>query len=116
MRDAHLDDPSAGSPELDQQLGREEGTARCDTDPLERRAAEQLAGAVDIADPEAEPDPVRQPIDPGIERPHERIGSNDAEADDGVGRVRLAESLEQATQVGDAELPIAIGEGDELAA
>jgi hypothetical protein len=48
-----LDPPPAGA-QLDEQLGREEGAAGFDVDALEGLAPEELAGAVDVPDPEAE--------------------------------------------------------------
>ena len=84
--DADLDDPRGPTPELDQQLGREEGAARLDPDALERLAPEELAGAVDVADPQAEEDPVGEPVGPRVDDPDGRVGAPDAVADDDVRR------------------------------
>ena len=67
MRDADLGERPARRLELDQQLGREERAAGLDRDPLERLAPEELAGAVDVADPEPEEDPVGEPVGPGVD-------------------------------------------------
>ena len=45
--------PAAGA-ELDQQLGGQERAARLEADALQRLAPEELAGAVDVADLQAE--------------------------------------------------------------
>ena len=106
----------AGGPQLDQQLGREERAARLDAHALEGLAPEQLAGAVDVADPEAEEDPVGEPVGPGVERPDRRVGALDPEADDDVRVVRLGQARGQPAEVGDPELAVAVGEGDEVVA
>ena len=116
MRHADLGDRPAGLAELDQQLRREEGAARLDPDALERLAPEQLAGAVHVGDPEAEEDPVRQPVGARVGDADERVGALDPEADDDVGVVRLRQSSREAAEVGDAELAVAVGEGEELVA
>ena len=73
VRHADLDDRAARRPQLDQQLGREERAARLDADALERLAPEELAGAVDVGDAQAEEDPVGEPVGARVERPDERI-------------------------------------------
>ena len=113
---ADLDDRPAGGVQLDQQLGREERAARLDRDPRQRLAPEQLAGAVDVADLEAEPDPDREPVQPGVDRPDERVRPLDPVADDGVGLVGLAEAGGEPAEVRDPELAVAVGERDELVA
>ena len=62
VRDADLDHTPSRRPELDQEFGREEGALRFDADPVERVASEQLAGTIDIGDPEPEEDPVCEAI------------------------------------------------------
>ena len=69
VRDADLGDRRPARRELDQQLGREERAARLDPDALERVAPEELAGAVDVADPQAEEDPVGEPVGAGVDDP-----------------------------------------------
>ena len=81
-----------------------------DPDALERLAPEELAGAVDVGDLEAEEDPVGQPVGPRVQRPDERIGALDPEADDDVGRVGLREPGGQPAEVRDLELAVAVGE------
>ena len=93
MRHPDLGDGRALRPQLDQQLGREERAARFDADALQRLAPEQLARAVDVADPQPEEDPVREPVAPRVDRPDERVGALDPVADDHVGCVGLAEAL-----------------------
>ena len=116
VRDADLDDRPARGAQLDEQLGREERAARFDPDALERLAPEELAGAVDVGDREPEEDPVGEPVGPRVERPDERVGALDPEADDDVGRVGLGQAGGQPAEVGDLELAVAVGEGDELVA
>ena len=113
---ADLDDRPAGRVQLDQQLGREERAARLDRDPREGVTPEQLAGAVDVADLEAEPDPVGEPVQPGVDRPDERVRPLDPVADDGVGLIGLAEAGGEPAEVRDPELAVAVGERDELVA
>ncbi len=79
MRHADLDQGPAGGPQLDQQLGGEERPAGLDGDPGQRLTPEQLAGAIDVADPQPEPDEVRDAIGAGIERPNERVRPLDPE-------------------------------------
>ena len=69
VRDADLDDRAAGGAQLDDHLGREEGAAGFDAQAFERLAAEELAGAVDVGDLEAEEDPVGQSVRARVERP-----------------------------------------------
>ena len=57
---------------------------------LQRLAAEELAGAVDVGDPEAEEDPVGQAVRARVEGADERVGALDPEADDDVGLVGSA--------------------------
>ncbi len=116
VRDADLDDGPVGGAELDDHLGREEGAAGLDPEPLERLAAEELAGAVDVGDLEAEEDPVGEAIGAGVEGADERVGALDPEADDDVGGVGLGQAGGQAAEVGDLELAVAVGEGDEVVA
>src|ERR687891_2619569 len=114
VRHADLDDDAAARPELDQQLGREERAAGFDGDSLERLAAEELAGTVDVADAKAEPDEVREAVRLRVDRSDERIGSFDPVADDRIGRIRFGEPLGQPADVGNAELagpPRGSGEG-----
>ena len=77
MRDADLDDRAASRSQLDEQLGREKRTVRLDVDVLERLAPEELAGTIDIGDPEPEEDPVGQAIGTRVERPDEGIRALD---------------------------------------
>src|SRR5439155_9636150 len=98
--------------ELDQQLGREERATRFDRDPLERLAPEELAGAVDVAHPEAEEDPVGEAVGPGVEGPDERIRPLDPEPDDDVRTIRLREAVDEPSDVGDPELPVPVRECD----
>ena len=116
MRDADLDDGPAGGAELDDHLGREEGAAGFDPEPFERLAPEELAGAVDIGDREAEEDAVGEAIGARVGDPQRRVGALDPEADDDIGAVRLGQPRGQAADVGDLELAVAVGEGDELVA
>ena len=95
VRDADLGDGAAGRPELDQELGREERAARIDRQPLERLTPEELAGAVDVADRQAEEDPVRKSVGPGVERPDEGIGPLDPEPDDDIGPVCRRQPIDQ---------------------
>src|SRR5260221_5592151 len=95
VRHPDLRDGPAGDLELDQELGREEGAARLDREAFERLPPEELAGTVDVADPEPEEDPVRQPIEPGIDRPDEGIRPFDPVADDDVGAIRLGEPYDE---------------------
>ena len=114
MRDTDLDHGPARRPQLDDHLGREEGAARFDSKPLERLAPEELGGAVDIGDLEAEEDAVRQSIGARVGGADERVGALDPEAGDDVGLVRGGQPGRQAPDVGDLELAIAVGVGDEL--
>ena len=82
MRDADLDDASTRGAQLDQQLGREERPVRLDPDALERLAPEQLAGAIDVGDGQAEEQAVGQPVGPGVQGPDQRVRATDAVADD----------------------------------
>ena len=68
MRNADLDDRPPRGSELDEKFRREERAAGLDRDVLEGRPPEELAGAVDVPNPEAEPDEVREPVDPRVER------------------------------------------------
>ena len=113
---AHLDDLPAGGAHLDEQLGREEGTARFDPDAFERGSPEELAGAVHVADPETEPDAIRELVEPGVDRADRRIGPPDAVADDGVRGIGLVEPGNQPTEVGNPKLAIPVGEADEVVA
>ena len=92
MGDTDLDDGPAGRPQLDDHLGREEGAAGFDTQPVEGLAPEELAGAVDVGDLEPEEDPVGQSIRARVERADQRVGALDPEADDDIRLVRLRES------------------------
>jgi hypothetical protein len=116
MGHADLDHGAARGLQLDEQLGREEGALGLEVDALEDVAPEQLAGAVDVGDAEAEEDPVGQSIRPGIDRPDERVGALDAIARDDIGSVRRGVSRGQSTEVRDAELAVAVREGHELVA
>jgi hypothetical protein len=51
VRHPHLDQRSSRGAQLDEQLGREEGTARFDADALERGLPEELARTVHVAHP-----------------------------------------------------------------
>src|SRR5215212_8136127 len=114
VRNADLDDRAAGCPQLDQELGREERTAGLDADAVEPLAPEELAGAVDIANAEAEEDPIGEAVRPCVERPHEWIRPLDPEADDRVGAVGSSHPIDQPAEILDPELAITVGEGDVL--
>ncbi len=116
VRHPDLGDRAARGAELDQELRREEGPVRFDVDALERLAAEELAGAVDVGDLEPEEDPVGEPVGARVGGADERVGALDAEADDDVGRVGGGEALGEPPDVGDVELAVAVGERDELVA
>ena len=112
--DADLGDRSAVLADLDQQLRGEERAARLDPDALERLAPEQLAGAVDVADLEAEEDPVGELVGARVRDPDERVRALDPVADDDVGVVGRRQPLGQPAEVRDLELAVAVGEGKEL--
>src|SRR3954468_19532982 len=78
VRNADLHDGPALLPDPDEQLRREERAGGLDADPLEGLAPEQLARAVDVADPEAEEDAVRQLVGSGVRDPDERVRPLDA--------------------------------------
>ena len=82
--------------------------------PSEHLAPEELAGAVDVPDLQAEEDPVRQPVGTGVDGPDDRVRPPDAEADDHVRAVGLGEASRQAPDVLDVELAVAVGERDQL--
>ena len=109
--DPDLDQVPARDTQLDEQLRGEERPARLDGDPREGLAPEQLAGTVDVADPETEPDEVGDPVRPGVEGSNQRVGPLDPEADDRVRMIGRCESLGQPGEVGHAELAVAIGWG-----
>jgi hypothetical protein len=50
MRDADLDQAAAARSDLDEQLRREEGATRFQSDAAEGISPEELAGAVHVAD------------------------------------------------------------------
>jgi hypothetical protein len=116
VRDTDLDDRAARCPQLDEQLGREERTVRLDVDVLERLASEELAGAIDVGDLEAEEDPIGEAIRTGVQGPDERIRASDPVADDHIGVIGCRKPFGQPPEVLDAELAVAIGEGHELVA
>ncbi len=87
-----------------------------DPDTFERGTTEELAGAVDVADPEAEPDAIRELVQPGVDRANWRIGPPDAVADDDVWGIGLGEPGDQPTEVGNSELAIPVGEADKVVA
>ena len=62
----NLDQVPARDTQLDEQLRGEERPARFDGDSGERVAPEQLAGTVDVADPETEPDEIGDSIRSGV--------------------------------------------------
>ena len=68
VRHADLGDRAPRGLQLDQQLGREERAARLDPHAARAPRAEELAGAVDVAHPQAEEDPVGKPVGAGVER------------------------------------------------
>jgi hypothetical protein len=113
--DADLDDRAPRRPELDEELGREEGPTRFDADAPEGVAPEELAGTVDVGDAKAEEDPIGEPVGPRVERPDERIRTPDPEPDDGIGPA-LGVAGGQAADVGDPELAIPVREGDQVVA
>ena len=104
------------APELDQELRREEGAVGLDADVLERRAPEELAGAVDIGHPQPEEDPVREPVGPRVGGADRGVGPLDPEPDDDIGRVRFGRARGEPPDVRDLELAVAIGERDEVVA
>jgi len=108
MGNSDLDDASAGLLELDQELSGEEGSIRLDADPRQGLPAEHLAGAVDIRDPQAEEDQVRQAVGPRVERSHQRVGSLDPIADHHIG-IAGRETLNEPSQILDPELAVAVG-------
>ena len=87
-----------------------------DAQALQRVAPEQLAGAIDVGDLQAEEDAVGQAVQPRVDRADQGIGALDAEAHDDVRVVGPGEALGQAAEIRDTELAIAVGEGDELVA
>ena len=92
------------------------GAAQFDPDTFERGTTEELAGAVHVADPETEPDAIRELVQPGVDRANWRIGPPDAVADDGVWGIGLGEPGNQPTEVGNSELAIPVGEADKAVA
>ena len=109
-----------GRRELDEQLRRQEGAARLDADAPQRLAPEELAGAVEVADAQAEEEPQAGPVDARVGQAEGRVGALDAVADHDVGgdagAVAVQRALEQAPEVGDPELAVAVGEADERVA
>ena len=97
-------------------LGREEGPVGLDAEALEGRAPEELAGAVDVGDAEAEEDPVGEPVRAGVGGPDRRVGALDPEADDDVGGIGGGHPLGQPSDVDHLELAVAVGERDEVEA
>src|SRR5207249_11594044 len=95
---ADLSDRATALAELDEELGREERAAGLHTDPLERRSAEELARAVDVADAQAEEQPVRQAVCPRVQRAERRGRAPDPVADHDVRRIRRSGSLAEAAQ------------------
>ena len=76
-------------------------------------AAEELAGAVDVAHLEAEEEPQAEAIGARVDQADGRVGASQPKADHDVGHVRSFRTRQQAGQVGDTELAVAIGERDE---
>jgi hypothetical protein len=119
MRHTNLDHRPVERPELDEQLRRQEGTPGRQPDVGEGLAAEELAGAIDIPNLQAEEDPQAGPVDPRVGEPDGWISTLDAIADDDVGECRRGlvdgppDPVEQTRQVSDPELPVAVGEADE---
>ena len=70
--------------DLDEQLRGEERAARLDRHGLERLAAEELAGAVGVADPQPEERPQAEAVDPRVGESHRGVGAPDPIADDDV--------------------------------
>ena len=116
VRDADLDHAPARGLDLDQQLGREERAARLDADALERLPPEQLAGAVDVLDLEAEEDAVGELVGPRVDDADDRVRALDPVADDRVRMVRLVEARRQPAEVRDLELAVAVGEREQVVA
>jgi hypothetical protein len=102
--------------QLDEELGREEGAPGLHPHPLEGGPPEELAGTVHVTHPEAEPGPIRELVEAGVDRPDRRVRPRDPVADDDVGGVGLAEPAGQASEVRDAELAVAVGEAHEVVA
>ena len=102
--------------ELDEQLGGHERAARLEADALERRALEELEGAVDVAHAEPVEDVQREAVGTRVGGADERIGALEAVAGDDVGSSGRGHAIEQPGQVGDPELAVAVGEGDEVVA
>ena len=116
VRDADLGDRAALLADLDQQLRREERAAGLDPDALEGLAPEQLAGAVDVADPEPEEDPVGELVGPGVHDPDQGVGALDPVAHHHVRAIVRREPGRQPAEVLDPELPVAVGEREQLVA
>ena len=114
VRHADLRDARTASPQLDQQLGREKGTARLHAHPFERLTPEQLACTVHVADGQPEEDEVRQPVGARVQGPDRRIGSLQPVADDGIRAIGLEKAPDEPSQIEDPELAVTIGEAHEL--
>ena len=69
VRHADLDDRPARRPQLDQQLGREERATRFDREPSSASRRNSLQAQSTSRDPEAEEDPVGEPVRPGVDDP-----------------------------------------------
>src|SRR3954471_20913032 len=115
MRDAHLGDAPPTLAQLDQQFARQEPALRFEPDPLERFAPEQLARAVRILDLETEPPAQRKPVEASVSEPDEGVRALESVAHHNVGLVWLLNARQQAAHIGDLELAITVGEGDERA-
>jgi len=113
VRNANLRQPAALVAKLDQQLGREEGAPRRDPNRDQRLALEQLAGAVDVANPDPEEDPVREMVNARIPTPDERVGPPDAIPDNHVRGVGRGEPLRKPGHIRHPELAVAVDEGDQ---
>ncbi len=111
--DADLGQAPASSSDLDEQLRGEERAGRLEADALQRLASEELAGTVHVAHRQSVEEAQAQAVGSRVGEPDGRVGSPEAIADDDIGPVGRLRPRQEARQVGDTELAVAVGEGDE---
>ena len=114
VRDADLGEGMAAELVADQHLRREEGAPGLDPEPAQGVAPEELAGAVDVADPEAEEDPVGELVGARVDGADDRVRPLDPEPDHRVRRVGRRDPRDEEPEIGDPELAVTVREADEL--